>query len=131
MEPMVNKRLYTLVLKKYNGYGDTPDERKYTYTNLEYAVCDGLRKVLRTYIKVNNIDPDKFVDFYDRTYEECINTYTFTVSLGVDDGDEYYLEAYIETGPIVDGEFPEEFLEDYLKIKARWFEQKDFESKQN
>lgn len=117
MIPMVNKRLYQLVLKKYNEYDDTTDIRTYTYTNLEYALYNGLRTVLKKYIEVNGIDYDKFKDFHGRTFKECIYQSTFKVSLGVDDGDEYFLEASIQIGDIVDDEFLEDFLKDYLSIK--------------
>lgn len=118
MIPMVNKRLYQLVLRKYNELDDdNSDIRTYTYTNLEYALYNGLRTVLKKYIEVNGIDYDKFKDFYGRTFKECIYQSTFTVSLGVDDGNEYFLEASIQIGDIVDDDFMDDFLEDFLKIK--------------
>ena len=118
MVPMVNKRLYKLVLKVYNEYDDTPEERSYTYSNLESAVYNGLRTVLEKYIKVNALNYDTFRDYYERTYDECIDTNTFTVSLGVDNGDEYFLEAsIIDTKEIIDDEFCEDFLENFVKIK--------------
>jgi len=118
MIPMVNKRLYQLVLRKYNELDDdNSDIRTYTYTNLEYALYNGLRTVLKKYIEINGIDYDKFKDFCGRTFKECIYQSKFKVSLGVDDGDEYFLEASIQIGDIVDDDFVDDFLEDFLKIK--------------
>lgn len=117
MEPMVNKRLYTLVLEEYNSMSDAPDIRKYTFTNLEYASYNGFRKVLDTYLKVNGINISQFMDYEGFTYDECLKMNKCTLPIGTEDGDDYYLVMSIEMGEIVDDDFMDDFLEDFLKIK--------------
>jgi D-hexose-6-phosphate mutarotase len=116
MFQMVSKRLYILTVEKYTpNCGMNPDVREYLYSNLEYATYEGLDRLLNKYFEVNHINIMEFKDLDGRTYEEILNKRKCRIPMSNSDPEEYYIEMSIVSYKLVDDEFMEDWMTEFMK----------------